>query len=181
MFRCAKSLQAAVLLVGCQRLLQLFGAPTPAPFDQCELSGIHPPPRTTSNAALPSGLASVLSFVVVSLIEVRGRGGFVTENGVIAMGVEQGSLADYKLPPSSPALKSEFQGWLWALGSAQAFQGEFRQGNNEEPLPHSPNSAPEQGRVPAVLQHQDSSIGAIPPGPASLEKATSHKLFSRIL
>lgn len=34
------------------------------PFDQSELSGIQPPPRTTSNADRLSGLASVLSVVV---------------------------------------------------------------------------------------------------------------------
>lgn len=54
-------------LVGCQRLLQIFGAPTPASLltDKSELSGIKPPPRTTSDYNLPSALASVLSFIVV--------------------------------------------------------------------------------------------------------------------
>lgn len=60
--------------VGCQRLLQVFGAPAPPSLlvDKSEPSGIQPPPRPTSNADLLSGLASVLS-----LIEVSDRGGFV--------------------------------------------------------------------------------------------------------
>lgn len=54
-------------LVRCQRLLQIFGAPTPASLliDKSELSGIKPPPRTTSNANVLSRLASVPPFIVV--------------------------------------------------------------------------------------------------------------------
>lgn len=53
--------------MGCQRLLQIFGAPAPASLliDKSEPSGIKPPPKTISNGHLLSGLASGLSFIVV--------------------------------------------------------------------------------------------------------------------